>query len=191
MTFPVDAYFRKANTWRAESEKLREVVLGCGLTEELKWGQPCYTHDGRNIVVIQRMKAFLALGFFKGALLVDAERVLESLGKNSQAGRRIQFTSVRDVVRKKALVKAYIREAVEVEKSGKKIPKRTEVAFPEELQNRLDEDPAFRAAFEALTPGRQRGYALYFSAAKQPATREARIEKCAPKIFAGRGFHDR
>ncbi len=191
MTSPVDAWFRRANTWRPELEKLREVVLGCGLTEELKWGQPCYTHDGKNIVIIQSMKAFLALAFFKGALLADAEGVLESPGKNSQSGRRIRFTSVRDVVRNKAIVKAYVREAVDVEKSGRKIPQATEIAFPAELRHKLDEDAAFRAAFEALTPGRQRGYVLYFSGAKQAGTRAARIEKHAPRILAGKGFHDR
>lgn len=191
MNAEVDAYFRKAKTWRAEAETLREIVLACGLSEELKWRQPCYTFEGKNIVIIQRMKDFVALAFFKGALLLDAKRVLESPGKHSQAGRRIPFTSVRDVVRMRPVLKAYIREAVQVEKSGRKVRKTTDVVLPEELKARLREDPAFRAAFEALTPGRQRGYGLYFSSAKQSSTRIARIEKYAPKILAGKGFFDR
>lgn len=187
----LDAYFRNAKTWRAESQALREIVLDCGLTEELKWRQPCYTSEGKNIVIIQRMKDFVALAFFKGALLTDPKRVLERPGKNSQTGRRIPFTSVGAVVRMRPVLKAYVREAIGVEKAGLKVPKAAKPLLPEELKAKLDDDPRFRKAFQALTPGRQRGYALYFAGAKQPKTREARIAKYAPKILAGKGFFDR
>lgn len=187
----VEKSFRNATRWREEATKLREVILDCDLTEELKWGKPCYTADGKNIVIIQRTKAFLALAFFKGALLKDPEDVLELPGPNSREGRRIRFTGVQDVVDKEDTLKAYIREAVGVEKAGLKISKTTELVFPEELQDRFDNDPALKAAFDALTPGRQRGYNLYFSAAKQSGTRAARIEKYRQKILDGKGFHDR
>lgn len=191
MNSKVDKSFRNATRWREEAEKLRAILLDCALTEETKWGKPCYTADGKNIVIIQRMKDFLALAFFKGALLKDPEGILELPGPNSREGRRIRFTGVQDVVAMEDTLKAYIREAVAAEKAGLKVSKPTKLDIPEELRNRFDEDPALKDAFDALTPGRQRGYALYFSGAKQSRTRDARITKYRPKILDGKGFHDR
>jgi uncharacterized protein YdeI (YjbR/CyaY-like superfamily) len=191
MNSKVDKSFRNATRWREEAEKLRAILLDCALTEETKWGKPCYTADGKNIVIIQRMKDFLALAFFKGALLKDPEGILELPGPNSREGRRIRFTGVQDVVAMEDTLKAYIREAVAAEKAGLKVSKPTKLDIPEELRNRFDEDPALKDAFDALTPGRQRGYALYFSGAKQSRTRDARITKYRPKILDGKAFHDR
>lgn len=187
----VDAYIRRSERWPEEMTDLRPILLSCGLTEEIKWGKPCYTHEGRNIVILQEMKDFLALMFFKGALLNDSKGVLEEQGPNSRSARRIRFTSVEDVARLADTVKAYIDEAIDVEEAGLEVGPAPELAFVEELQNRLDQDPAFKAAFETLTPGRQREYNLYFSDAKQAETREARVEKYADKILDGKGFRDR
>ncbi|MDH3261976.1 MAG: YdeI/OmpD-associated family protein [Acidimicrobiia bacterium] len=187
----VDAYIRRSEKWPDEMTALRPILLGCGLTEEIKWGKPCYSHEGRNIVILQEMKEFLALMFFKGALLNDSEGVLEEQGPNSRSARRIQFTSVEDVARRTDTVKAYIDEAIGVEEAGLEVGPAPELLFVGELQNRLDQDPAFRAAFESLTPGRQREYNLYFSDAKQAKTREARVEKYTQKILDGKGFRDR
>ena len=170
---------------------LRQVLLGSGLTEEIKWGKPCYSHGGRNIAIIQEMKDFLGLMFFKGALLSDPDGVLEEQGPNSRSARRIRFTSAEDVARLTDTVRAYIAEAIENEQAGLTVDPPPELVPVEELQNRLDEDPAFRAAFESLTPGRQREYNLYISSAKKATTREARIDTCAPKILEGRGLRDR
>lgn len=186
----VDAYIGRSEKWPEEMTDLRPILLSCGLTEEIKWGKPCYSHEGRNIVIIQEMKDFLALMFFKGALVNDPEGVLEEQGPNSRTARRIRFTSVEDVARLRDTVKAHIDEAIDVEKAGLEVGPAPELVFVEELQNRLDQDPRFRAAFEALTPGRQREYNLYFSDAKQAKTREARVEKYSQKILDGNGFRD-
>jgi uncharacterized protein YdeI (YjbR/CyaY-like superfamily) len=187
----IDESFEKASLWREEARGLRQVLLDCGLAEELKWGKPCYTLAGKNVAIIQRMNDFLALLFFKGALLDDPDGVLEPPGPNSRVGRRIRFTGVEDVRAKGASLRASIRQAIEVEKAGLTVENTTELDLPDELRSRFDEDPDFRAAFERLTPGRQRGYALHFSGAKQPGTRAARVEKHVPRILAGKGLHDR
>ena len=187
----VDQALSDSQRWRQETERLRDILLECGLTEELKWRQHRYTHDGRNICIIQGMKDFLALLFFKGALLKDPDHMLERRGPNSRAGYRIRFTSVRDVVDIVDSIKAYAHEAIKVEKAGLTMEKGTAIAYPEEFLDRFDEDPDFKAAFDRLTPGRQRGYVLHFSGAKQSKTRAGRIEKYRPRILDGRGIHDR
>jgi uncharacterized protein YdeI (YjbR/CyaY-like superfamily) len=188
----VDWYFSKAKKWREESEKLRTIVLDCGLTEELKWGKPCYTFQESNIVLIHGFKEYCALLFFKGALLKDAKGILIQQTENVQAARQIRFTSVREIVSMEAILKAYIKEAIEVEKVGLKVnlKKVSDFKIPEEFQNKLDEVPALKSAFDALTPGRQRGYILYFSAPKQSKTRESRVEKCMRQILNGKGLND-
>ncbi len=187
----VDAYVARSEKWPLEMAALRPTLLGCGLTEAIKWGKPCYGHEGKNIVIIQEMNDFLALMFFKGSLLTDPEQVLKEQGPNSRSARRIEFTSVEDVARLADTVEAYVAEAIEVERAGLEVGPAPELVLVEELRNRLDQDPALEAAFESLTPGRQREYNLYFSDAKQAATRQARIEKYADKILDGRGFRDR
>ena len=187
----VDAFLRRSRQWPEEMAALRPVLLGCGLTEEVKWGKPCYSHGGRNIVILQEMKEFLSLMFFKGALLSDPAGVLEEQGPNSRSARRIRFTSVGDVARLADTVRAYVAEAIEVEGAGLEVGPAPELEFVAELQDRLDRDLAFRAAFESLTPGRQREYDMFFSGAKQAETRRARVERCAPKILDGRGLRDR
>ena len=177
--------------WPEEMSRLRPILLNCGLTEEIKWRKPCYSHEGKNIVILQEMKEFLALMFFKGALLKDPAGVLEDQGPNSRSARRIRFTSVEDVARLADTVKAYVDEAVAIEEAGLKVDPAPEPALVAELQSRLDQDPALKAAFEALTPGRRREYNLYFSGAKQAGTRAARVERYAAKILDGRGFRDR
>lgn len=188
----VDWFFRKAEKWQEEFEKLRNVILDCGLTEELKWGCPCYTFEKRNIVLIHGFKEYCALLFFKGALLNDAKGILIQQTENVQAARQIRFTNVREIVKMKPILKAYIYEAIEVEKAGLKVnfKKTTEFKIPEEFQNKLDKIPALKTAFEALTPGRQRGYIFYFSAPKQSKTRESRVEKCMQQILIGKGLND-
>jgi uncharacterized protein YdeI (YjbR/CyaY-like superfamily) len=188
----VDFCFTKAEKWREEFAKLRKLVLGCQLTEELKWGQPCYTFEKRNIVLIHGFKEYCALLLFKGALLKDADGILIQQTKNVQVPRQIRFTSVREIVQMEPILKAYIDEAIEVEKSGLKVKlkKTSEFTIPEEFQKRLDAAPALKAAFQALTPGRQRGYLLYFSAPKQAKTRESRIAKCTKQILSGKGLND-
>jgi len=187
----VDAYIQQSDRWPTEMTVLRPALLGCGLTEEIKWGKPCYSHEGKNIVILQEMKEFLALMFFKGALLNDPAGVLEDQGPNSRSARRIQFTSVQDVQRLTDTVKAYIDEAIEIEQGGLAVAPAPEPILVEELQNRVDQDPALKAAFQSLTLGRRREYNLYFSSAKQASTREARVEKYAQKILDGKGFRDR
>jgi uncharacterized protein YdeI (YjbR/CyaY-like superfamily) len=188
----VDFYFNKAKKWQEEFEKLRLIVLDCGLTEELKWGVPCYAFEKRNIVLIHGFKEYCALLFFKGALLNDARGILIQQTKNVQAARQIRFTNVREIVKMKPILKAYIYEAIEVEKAGLKVPfkKTKEFSTPEEFQNKLNENPALKKAFNALTPGRQRGYVLYFSAPKQSKTRASRVEKYIPQILNGKGLND-
>jgi uncharacterized protein YdeI (YjbR/CyaY-like superfamily) len=195
----VDFYFSKAKKWHEEIEKLRMIVLDCGLTEELKWGCPCYTFQtsfaGRqesNIVLIHVFKEYCALLFFKGALLRDANVVLIQQTEHVQAARQIRFINVREIVEMETILKAYIFEAIEVEKAGLQVvfKKTTEFTIPEEFQNKLDEIPALKTAFDALTPGRQRAYILYFAAPKQSKTREARIEKCMLQILNGQGLNN-
>jgi uncharacterized protein YdeI (YjbR/CyaY-like superfamily) len=188
----VDGFLKKAKKWRGEFEKLRMVCLECGLTEELKWGKPSYTYQKSNIVLIHGFKDYCALLFFKGALLKDAKGILVQQTENVQAARQIRFTSVREIVGMKPILKPYIKEAIEVEKAGLEVnyKKTSEFVIPEEFQNKLDESSALKTAFDALTPGRQRGYILYFSAAKQSKTRESRVEKCLQHILNGKGLND-
>lgn len=189
----VDAFFSKAEKWREEMERLRTIVLDCGLTEELKWYQPCYTFDGHNVAIVSKFKDYCVLSFFKGVLLNDPEGILVAPGENSQSTRQIQFTSVDEVVEMEAAIRAYVHEAVAVEKSGRQVQlkKTREYDVPEELKEKLDGDPAFKAAWEALTPGRQRGYLLHFSGAKQSSTRMSRVERHRQRILDGKGMHDR
>ena len=188
----VDWYFDQAKKWREEFARLRNVVLDCGLTEELKWGCPCYTFEKRNIVLIHGFKEYCALLFFKGALLKDPKGILIQQTQNVQAARQIRFTNVREIVKLKPTLKAYVKEAIDAEKAGLKIAYKKTAAFtvPDEFQNELDENPALKKAFKALTPGRQRGYVLYFSQPKQSKTRVARIEKSKPQILKGKGLND-
>ena len=185
----VDGYLRKAKKWQEEMTKLRRISLDCGLTEELKWGKPCYTFQKSNIVIIQGFKEFCALLFCKGALLKDRHGILKKFGW--QAARRIPFSNVGEIVEMEPILKVYIHEAIEAEKAGLKVNyKKNPEPIPEELQNKLDEIPALKTAFDALTPGRQRGYILYFSAAKQSKTRASRVKKCMPQILKGKGLND-
>lgn len=189
----VDWFFTKAEQWKEEFELLRTIILDCGLTEELKWGCPCYTFNKKNVVLIHGFKEYCALLFHKGALLKDSAGILIQQTENVQSARQVRFTSTGEITKQEATLKAYIYEAVEVEKAGLKVePKKpSELAMPDEFQRALKDDAALKAAFEALTPGRQRGYLLYFSQPKQSKTQEARIEKCKPDIFAGKGLNDR
>lgn len=188
----VDFYFNKAKKWQEEVERLRVIVLSCGLTEELKWGVPCYTYQNSNIVLIHDFKEYCALLFFKGALLNDANGILVQQTKNVQSARQIRFTNAVEIVEQETVLQEYIHQAIEVEKAGLKVDFRThtELVFPPEFQYKLDHIPALKTAFEALTPGRQRGYHLYFTSAKQAKTREARVEKCMPLILNGKGLDD-
>jgi uncharacterized protein YdeI (YjbR/CyaY-like superfamily) len=187
----VDAYVREAQEWREETKQLRTIALGCGLTEELKWGKPCYTFQESNVVIIQGFKEYCALMFCKGALLKDPKKILNRIGEHTQAARQARFTNVREIVDVAPVLRAYIREAVEAEKAGLKVAyKKNPEPVPEELKNRFRDSPALKAAFEALTPGRQRAYIFYFSGAKQSKTRESRIEKCMRRILGGKGLND-
>ena len=188
----VDFYFDKAKAWQKELEQLRSIILDCGLTEELKWGVPCYMFENSNIVLIHVFKEYCAVLFFKGALLNDANGILIQQTANVQSARQVRFANVREIVKLKAVLKAYIYEAIEVEKAGLKVKfkKPTEFKVPEEFQKRLDKSRALRTAFDALTPGRQRAYLLYFAAPKQSKTREARVEKYKEQILGGRGLND-
>ena len=192
MNTQVDEYLSKAKKWQEEFEKLRMIILDCQLTEEFKWGQPCYTFQKGNIVLIHGFKEYCALLFFKGALLHDAHGILIQQTENVQAGRQIRFTNVREIVEMETLLKAYIFEAIEVEKAGLKVnlKKHKEFLIPEQFQTKLDEIPALKTAFEALTPGRQRAYILYFSAPKQSKTRESRVENSMEQILNGKGLND-
>ena len=191
MNSKVDDFISRSTGWPDEMAALRAILLDCGLIESIKWGKPCYSHDGSNISIMQEMKNFLALMFFKGALLDDPHAVLEDNGPNSRSARRIVFRSVDDVARLADVVKAYVAEAIRVEEEGLEVGPAPTPTLVAELHTRLDGDPQLRAAFEALTPGRQREYNLHFSGAKQATTRESRIEKCVPRILAGKGFRDR
>ena len=188
----VDFFFNKAEKWKEEFRKLRTILLDSPLAEELKWGVPCYTFQGKNIVLMHGFKEYSALLFVKGALLKDESGILVTQTENVQSARQVRFTSVQEIVTLEPLLKDYIHEAIEVEVSGLtvKYKKTTEFSMPEEFQNKLDKDPALQAAFESLTPGRQRGYLLYFSAPKQSKTRTARVEKYRQQILEGRGLND-
>jgi uncharacterized protein YdeI (YjbR/CyaY-like superfamily) len=187
----VDGYLRRAKKWQEEIKNLRKIVLDCGLTEELKWGKPCYTFHDSNVVVIQGFKAYCALLFFKGVLLKDPNGILVKTGENTRVGRQIRFTNVREIIGMESILKSYIKQAIAVERAGLKVNfEKTELKIPEEFQKKLDATPALKTAFDALTPGRQRGYSFYFSAPKQSKTRESRIEKCMQQILAGKGLND-
>jgi uncharacterized protein YdeI (YjbR/CyaY-like superfamily) len=193
----VDFYFNKAKKWQEEIERLRMIVLEHGisqneLSEELKWGVPCYTFQGNNIVLIHVFKNYCALLFFKGVLLSNTDDLLVQQTDNVQSARQMRFTNIFEIIEREAIIKAYIQEAIEVEKAGLKVDFKKTNAFPisQEFQHRLDQIPALKIAFNALTPGRQRAYLLYFSAAKQAKTRETRVEKYIPQILAGKGLDD-
>ena len=188
----VDAFLKRQNKWRAEFEKLREILLDSGLTEDLKWGKPCYALDGKNVALIHGFKEYCAILFHKGALLRDPERVLIQQTKNVQAARQIRFTSVKDVTKLATTLKAYVREAIEIERAGLKVQlkKTADLELPEELESKLAANARLRAAFAALTPGRQRGYIFHFSQPKLPATRAARVAKHIPRILEGLGLDD-
>ncbi len=188
----VDWFFNKTTKWQEAYAELRILVLDCGLTEELKWGCPCYTFQNSNIVLIHGFKDYCALLFMKGALLKDTEGILVQQTENVQVPRQIRFTKTQDIVKNESILKAYIKEAIHVEKSGMKVAlkKTSEFNMPEEFKIVLEDMPELKSAFEALTPGRQRGYLLYFSSPKQSKTREARIEKCVQKIINGKGLED-
>jgi uncharacterized protein YdeI (YjbR/CyaY-like superfamily) len=183
----------KVNTWREELALLRPIVLDCGLTEELKWSVPCYTYNGNNILLMSALKDYCALSFFKGALMNDPDEILFQQTKNMQATRLIRFTSVQEIIELEPVIRTYIQNAIEVEEAGLEVDYKSteEFDFPDELRQMMDEMPEFEDAFNALTPGRQRGYLLYFSGAKQSKTRTARIEKHMQRIFDGKGLHDR
>jgi len=188
----VDAILSKEKKWQTEMTLLRSLALECDVTEELKWGQPCYTHDGSNIVLIHGFKEYCALLFFKGALLKDSKGILVQQTENVQAARQMRFTDIKQIAKLKTSVKAYIKEAIAAEKAGLKVEMKTTSEFrvPEEFQKTLTKNKTLKKAFDSLTPGRQRAYLLYFSGAKQSKTREARIEKCVPDILKGKGLND-
>ncbi|SDL18636.1 Uncharacterized conserved protein YdeI, YjbR/CyaY-like superfamily, DUF1801 family [Modicisalibacter muralis] len=188
----VDALLNKPS-WQEERKALRAIALDCQLTEEVKWGKLCYTFQKNNVAMIYGLKEYCALGFFKGALLNDPDGVLVKPGEHSQAMRQIRFTEAGEISEMETSLKAYIHEAIEIEKTGLKVDfkEKHELEIPEELQEKLNRDPSFKTSFEALTLGRQRGYILHFSGAKQSRTRASRIEKCISRILDGKGLHDR
>lgn len=192
MNLKVNEYVSNEKKWREEMGKLRTIIIDCGLTEEWKWRKPCYTFQESNVVIIQGFKEYCALMFFKGVLLKDAKGVLIKPGENSQAQRQIRFTEVREIDEMEHIIKSYIYEAIDVEKAGLEVnfKEKTDLIIPEELQNKFDEIPTLKTAFEALTPGRQRAYVIYFSQAKQSKTRETRIEKYIQQILDGKGLND-
>jgi uncharacterized protein YdeI (YjbR/CyaY-like superfamily) len=188
----VDEFMKKAEKWKAEYEKLREIMLDCGLAEDFKWGFPCYSYNDKNVALIHGFKEYCAILFFKGSLMKDPQGILIQQTVNVQAGRQIRFANLQEIVSMESVIKDYINEAIEVEKSGVEVDfkKTAEFAIPEELQSRFDANPALKAAFEALTPGRQRQYLFYFGEPKQSKTREARCEKCMEQILNGKGLND-
>ena len=188
----VDVFLSRAEKWQAEFEKLRMIILDCQLTEEFKWGNPCYTFQNSNIVLIHGFKEYCAILFIKGALLQDTNGILIQQTEKVQAGRQIRFRNIQEIADIEAIIKAYVYEAIEVEKAGLEVSfkKHNEYIIPEELQRKFDDIPALKTAFEALTPGRQRAYILYFSDPKQSKTRETRIEKYIPHILNGKGLND-
>lgn len=188
----VDFFFENDSRWQKEYAPLRKIVLNCGLTEELKWGQPCYTFQKKNIVLIHGFKEYCAYLFFKGALLKDDEHILIQQTEHVQSARQVRFTNVKQIVKLEKTLKAYIYEAIELERAGLKVKLKesSEYKIPEEFQKKLDKNKNLKIAFDALTPGRQRGYLFYFSQPKQSKTRESRIEKCIPQILDGKGLND-
>ncbi len=188
----VDEYINKSEKWQIETKKLRKIILDCNLYEDLKWGKPCYIFQGKNIVLIQGFKEYCALLFFKGALLQDVNSILVKMGDNTQAGRQIRFTNISEIVKLEPVMKKYIYEAIEIEKKGLKVDfkENIKLIIPEEFKNKLNKNSELKIAFNLLTPGRQRAYIIYFSAPKQPKTREARIEKYMQKILGGKGLND-
>jgi len=188
----VDGYFKKAKKWRAELEKLRNIILDCELTEELKWGKPCYTLKGSNVVIILPLKETCGLLFSKGALLKDPKNILIQPTENTQAARQIRFTSLQEINKMAPVLKTYLQDAIKVEKAGLEVTykKISDWKVPDEFQKQLDNKPALKTAFTSLTPGRQRGYLLYFSGAKQSKTRETRVAKCLPQILKRKGLDD-
>ncbi len=182
----------KVHSWKNELIELRRIVVSCGLTEEYKWSQPCYTYNNKNVLIVTAFKDYACVAFFKGTLLKDADNLLTAPGENSQAARQFRFTDEDSILKLEPKIKAYVLEAIEVEKAGLSVNfKKEPEPMPEELTEILEADPELKSAFEALTPGRQRGYILHFSQPKQSKTRISRIEKCIPKILNGKGFHDR
>jgi uncharacterized protein YdeI (YjbR/CyaY-like superfamily) len=181
-----------AKKWEKEASKLRKIALDCYLTEELKWGKPCFTYSGKNVAVVIPLKESCAFSFFKGALLKDPKQVLQRIGEHTQAARWIKFTSVKEITALQSTLTNYLYEAIGLEESGKKVKlkKPSEYPIPEELQARLDEDARLKAAFDALTPGRRKSYMFHVASAKQAKTRVARVEKCVPMIMSGRGFNE-
>ncbi len=181
-----------AKKWQKEADKLRKIVLDCDLSEEIKWGKPCFTYQKKNVAIVIPLKDACALSFFKGALLDDPKHILQKIGEHTQAGRWIKFTSLKEITAVQSILRKYIYEAIEVEESGKKITfkKASEYSVPQELQARMDAAPQLRAAFEALTPGRRKSYIFHVSGAKQMKTRAARAERCVPMILSGRGFNE-
>ena len=191
MNLKVDGYLKRNKSWQEETAKLREIILETKLEEDLKWGKPCYSFGGNNIAIIQPFKACLGMMFFKGALIKDLKAVLVDNGPNSQAARRLEFGSVQEIIKMKSTIKAYIKEAIAIEKSGLKVEfKRNPEPAPEELLKMFTKKTALKKAFKSLTPGRQRAYILHFTNAKQSDTRQSRIEKCMPRILAGKGLND-
>ncbi|RAJ10050.1 YdeI/OmpD-associated family protein [Arenibacter echinorum] len=188
----VDRFLDRAKKWNQEMKLLREICLDCGLTEEFKWMHPCYTFQGKNVVLIHDFKEYCALLFHKGVLLKDSDKILIQQTENVQSARQIRFTGLQEILDLKSTIKAYIFEAIEVEKAGLEVPmkKTSEFKMPDEFKVALDNDPDLKAAFQGLTPGRQRGYLLYFSQAKQSATRANRVEKYTPKILESKGLND-
>jgi uncharacterized protein YdeI (YjbR/CyaY-like superfamily) len=192
MNQKIENFFSNATRWQKEMELFRAIVLDCGLTENFKWKHPCYTYKGNNILIIHGFKEYCALNFFKGALLNDVDKILVKQTENVQSARQVRVTNTKEIVKLEATLKAYIFEALEVEKAGLKVEmkKHEDYVVPEELQYKLDNNPTFKTAYEALTPGRQRGYILHIAGAKQAQTRTDRVEKCTPRILKGKGLTD-
>ena len=192
MNSEIDEYLSKVKKWRAEIEELRRIILDCGLSEELKWRSPCYVFEKNNIAIIGAFKEYCALSFFKGVLLQDTDSILQAPGENSQSVRLVKFTNIQDIRDAETILKNYIYEAIEVEKAGLKVDfkEKEELIYPEELQIKFNKNADLKTAFSTLTPGRQRAYNLYFTAAKQSKTRTSRIESCVQKIFARKGLND-
>ncbi|WP_312206879.1 YdeI/OmpD-associated family protein, partial [Epilithonimonas hominis] len=184
MNSKVDEHINQSKQWKSEMNALRTIILDCQLAEDFKWGKPCYSFQGKNIVIIQGFKEYFALLFFKGGIMKDSKHLLVKMGENTQAGRQMRFENVQDILDKKSIIKDYIFEAVEIEERGEKVEiKKEATPIPEEFQIKLNENPELKSAFESLTPGRQRAYLFHFSAPKQSKTRESRIEKSIPNIL--------
>lgn len=191
MNSKVDEHINQSKQWKSEMYALRTIILDCQLAEDFKWGKPCYSFQGKNIVIIQGFKEYFVLLFFKGGIMKDSKHLLVKMGENTQAGRQMRFENVQDILDKKSIIKDYIFEAVEIEERGEKVEiKKEATPIPEEFQIKLNENPELKSAFESLTPGRQRAYLFHFSATKQSKTRESRIEKSIPNILEGKGMNE-